>query len=223
LGRHLLKMLLFILIGAAAIAPSDSFGDEMNPRRNSPRNFIGFRIGAWTTTTTEVLDGVSDDESQLPERLIYGEFFYSHRMNPYLNLELSAGVFSPHDLVTYPTAEYSLVGSATVTPIFLSVQLFPVRRILNLPIDPYLQIGAGLVMGSQSVVDSYYGDVYDYSHAEKLTYCIGAGINWPVADQIALTSNFKYTPVKFGKPLMEFKDYSGWQISIGAGYTFENK
>jgi hypothetical protein len=222
LDRGLLKSWLLASLLAILLTSSNIWGVEIKSKDLFPRNFVGVRMGAWTTVGNEILQWESADNSQLPDRLVYGEFFYAHKLNQYLSLEASIGVFSPRDLITYPVGDYSLVGTVTVTPAFLSLQLFPLHHLKGFALDPYLQLGGGIVLGSEGNVDYYYDAVYDYNHAEKLTYCLGGGFNWAVASQIALTTNLKYVPVKFGKALIGFKDFSGWQLSIGAGYTFGN-
>lgn len=106
----------------------------------------------------------------------------------------------------------------------ISTKYYPFYFAERFPLHLYLQPGFGLVYGKQDIINyiDYLdaGIVLEETQA-KFTYMIGAGADWPVADQIALTFNLKYTPVDFKEKLAQIEDYSGWSLTVGVGYIFK--
>jgi opacity protein-like surface antigen len=187
------------------------------------KHFAGGRIGVWSNTGDDEIPGDTAYSLDFSKSSLYAEFFYAHRISRPLSIEFFVGIYSRGD-VEYFREENTLVSSASLFPFILSARLYPLYSVNNLPFHPYLQPGIGLVYGKQDIID--YDVYYDYgiigeNSRTKFTYSLSAGIDVPVADQIALTLNSRYTPVEFGKPLAQLKDYSGWAVTFGVGYIFK--
>nr|MBN2278586.1 hypothetical protein [candidate division Zixibacteria bacterium] len=189
------------------------------------RHMAGGRIGVWTNTGD---NGTQTEEIDFSKSSVYAEFFYAHRLARPLAVEIMIGIYSRGDVEYRRDDELGVTtftSSVNLYPIFVSAKFYPLYKIDNIPFHLYLQPGVGLVYGSQNVISydeyysSYYGFVYEESRA-KFTYMLSGGIDLPLTSQLALTSNAKYVPVKFGKNLAQVKDYSGWSITLGVGYVF---
>lgn len=185
-------------------------------------HFIGGRFGAWTMTTNEdFIDSLTNFSSSA----LYAEFFYAHRITPYLSGEFSIGIFSQGDL-EYDDGTGKTTGAAKLYPFFLSAKLYLPSYSKSFPFWPYLRIGGGVVHGTRDITSIYSADPINYYIEEsqtKITYIWGFGIDWPIADQIGLNIDFKNCPVKFGNALAGLKDYSGWSLTFGVGYIMRSK
>ena len=213
-----------ILIGALFLSGNIHSQDAAEPGFQN-KNFAGARVGFWSNTGDKKTIPSSDFSMEFSNSSIYGEFFYAHRISPLLALELTIGIYSRGD-IRYLRSADTYIGAVNIYPIFVAAKVYPLKSLDGLPFLFYLQPGVGFVYGNQNVInyDIYYDYGYDVSDSRlKFTYSLGAGIDIPVASQIALTSNFRYVPVKFGKPLAEVQDYSGWTLTIGAGYIFQSR
>lgn len=182
----------------------------------------GGRLGIWTSTGDKTTVDNDGDRFEPSKSSFYGEFFYAHRLAPSFAAEISIGIFSRGDF-KYLTREDVLLGSVNIYPVFLTGKLYPLAQLQNISIHPYFQFGGGIVHASRSGIDYYYGVEFTDESETELTYTLGGGFDFPVADQICLLANFKYLPVKFSNPLVGIKDYSGWQLSVGLAYTFRSK
>ena len=216
--------IIFILACWLIILPAVSLGLELEKETFSSKNFAGVRIGAWTNAGDEAIPEESEFSSEFSNSSVFAEFFYSHRIATPLAVEISLGIYSRGDVEYYSTSDV-FVGAVNIYPIFVSAKLYPLYSFKNLPFYLYAQPGFGLVYASQSIIDydDYYYYYYGYTAADsetKFTYSLGAGVEIPVATQIGLAMNFRYIPVKFGDPLAEIEDYSGWTLTVGAGYIF---
>jgi len=211
----------FLICGLILI-PNLSSALELEKRGFANKNFAGARVGAWTNSGDEELPSGTEYSLEFDNSSIYGEFFYSYRLAPMLAFEVSLGIYSRGD-VQYSRDTDVFVGAVNLYPMFVTAKLYPFFKFETLPFYIYAQPGAGLVYASQSVID--YDDYYYYGYTgqeseTKFTYSLGGGVDWPIAEQVGLTMNYKYIPVKFGEPLAEVKDYSGWTLTFGVGYIF---
>jgi hypothetical protein len=182
----------------------------------------GGRLGIWTSTGDKTTVDSDGDRFEPSKSSFYGEFFYAHRLAPSFAAEISIAIFSRGDF-KYLTREDVLLGSVNIYPVFLTGKLYPLAQLQNISIHPYFQFGGGIVHASRSGIDYYYGVEFTDESETELTYTLGGGLDFPVAEQICLLANFKYLPVKFSNPLVGIKDYSGWQLSVGLAYTFRSK
>ena len=213
--------LLFVLIISFAIS-SDLFAVERSQTGFSNSHFIGGRFGAWTMTTDE---GIIDTLTDFSSGALYLEFFYNHRITSFLSGEVSIGLFSQGDL-EYEPGTGTTTGAVKLYPFFLSAKLYPPTKNKNISLWPYLRIGGGVVHGTRDMTSTYSAHPANYYLEEtqtKITYTLGFGIDWPIADQIGLNIDFKNTPVKFGKHLAGLKEYSGWTLTVGVGYILRSK
>ena len=220
----MIYQVILVLAGLLIILPAGSFGLELEKEDFSNKNFAGVRIGAWTNSGDEAIPEQSEFSSEFSKSSVYAEFFYSHRIASPLAAEFSLGIYSRGDVEYYSTSDV-FVGAVNIYPIFVTAKLYPLYSFENLPFYLYAQPGFGLVYASQSIIDydDYYYYYYGYTAEDsetKFTYSLGGGVEIPVSTQIGLTMNFKYIPVKFGEPLAEIEDYSGWTLTFGAGYIF---
>ncbi len=219
-NRTLYSSIILLLIFSLVLSANLFAVEKKQPGRFGNSNLVGGRFGAWTMTTNEdFLDSLTDFSSSA----LYAEFFYAHRVAPFLATEFSIGIFSQGDL------EYNdgiTTGAVKMYPIFISAKLYPFSKYKNFSLWPYLRVGGGLIYGTRDFNSIYYDDPANYYVEEseiKITYTWGIGIDWPLADQIALNIDFKNTPVKFGKSLAGLKDYSGWSLTFGVGYILKSK
>lgn len=222
MDRYFFSIAFCLLIFGTALLPADLYGIEIQRQGFAYKNFAGGRFGAWTGIGETKAHYTTGDSLTFSRSSLYAEFFYAHRIKPSLALEFSMGIFSRGDFKYY-TTDNVLLGSVNIYPILLSAKLYPLASIQNLRFFPYLQAGGGIIYGKQNATDYNYGIVFTNDSETKLTYILGGGIDWPVADQIGLCANYKYIPAKFGKMLSGVRDYSGWQISFGVGYIFASK
>jgi opacity protein-like surface antigen len=212
----------FLLLSALLIPIQPMAGITPEESGYLDRNFAGGRVGAWTNTGDESAPPESDFSLDFSKTSIFGAFFYLHRLKRFIAAEFSFGIYSRGE-IKYVAETDTYLGSVNLYPIMLSMKLYPLSFFRNIPFHVYLQPGFGLVYGKQDVVD--YIDVFGAGlviaeSRTKITYMLATGVDWPIARQIGLTMNFKYTPVKFGKPLAQIEDYSGWALTFGIGYIF---
>lgn len=209
-------LLLFLGI---TLLPYETCGLELTRSGFLDRHYAGGRLGVWVNIGDE--EPASDSGSiEFSKSSVYGEFFYDYRISRLLALEFSLGIYSRGD-IKYSREENTLTGTVNLYPMLLTLKLYPAHSVVNIPFHLYVQSGGGLIYGHQNVIDYNYWGVESIKSRAKFMYVLGAGIDWPVADQIGLTVNFKYMPVKFGKSLAEIKDYSGWTLTFGVGYILE--
>ncbi len=186
------------------------------------RNLAGGRIGVWTNLGDENVSADSDYSLAFSKSSICAEFFYAWRLNRALCLDFQLGLYSRGE-VEYKRDSGKYIGSINIFPLFVAAKFYPLYTFESMPVHLYFQPGVGFVIGSQSIVD--YDVYYSYGKVQQetrvsITYMLGAGLDWPVADQISLLLNYKYVPIKFGSALAQLKDYSGWSLTFGVGYIF---
>ncbi len=213
---------VFIII-LIFVSSSNLFAVEKSKIGFGNNHFVGGRFGAWTMTTdASVLDSLTD----FSNGALFAEFFYAHRIAPFISGEFTFGIFSQGDL-EYNTATEISTGATKLYPVFISAKLYPLSKYENISLWPYVRIGGGLVYGTRDFTSNYIGDPINYSVEEseaKITYTWGFGIDWPIADQIGLNIDFKTTPVKFkDDSLAGLNDYSGWSLTVGVGYILKSK
>lgn len=221
-NKTLYKSIILLLIFLMVLSANLYAVEKKQLSRFGNSHLVGGRFGAWVMTTNEdFLDSLTDFSSSA----LYAEFFYAHRVAPFLATEFSIGIFSQGDL-EYDSDAGVTTGAVKMYPFFLSAKLYPFSKFENFSLWPYLRVGGGLVYGTRDFNSIYYDDPANYYVEEsetKITYTWGFGIDWPIADQIALNIDFKNTPVKFGKPLAGLKEYSGWSLTFGVGYILKSK
>ncbi len=221
-NRTSLILLFLPVIVLAALMPADGYTQEQDRHHFYTQHFAGGRFGVWVNAgdKSPVTESQYDAED-LPGSAVYGEFFYAHRLLPVLALEISVGIYSRGEIKYYDEID-TYEGTVNLYPVNLSAKIYPLAAIRRLSIHPYVQIGGGVCHGKRDKID-YFNYVWYEDSETKLTYTLGGGVDFPVAEQVGLTANVRYTPIEFGDALAEYKDYSAWQITVGVGYLFKNK
>lgn len=220
--KRTMRWFFWIGLATVILLPASLSAVEIVSNDYLQMHSAGGRLGVWTSTGDKTTVDNDGDRFEPSKSSFYGEFFYAHRLASSFAAEISIGIFSRGDF-KYLTREDVLLGSVNIYPVFLTGKLYPLAQLQNISIHPYFQFGGGIVHASRSGIDYYYGVEFTDESETELTYTLGGGIDFPVADQICLLANFKYLPVKFSNPLVGIKDYSGWQLSIGLAYTFRSK
>jgi opacity protein-like surface antigen len=218
LRRKSTTLILLIILTALF---SDAGAIERVQHGFGNSNFAGGRLGAWVMTGGEEVLDPNDNPVDLSKSSFYAEFFYAQRFGSRLAGEISLGIFSQGD-IEYQSNTNILLGTVNIYTFLLSGKFYPITRFPGTSFYPYVRAGGGLVYGNRDISDGYYyyQDYFIEENQTKFTYLLGAGMDWQVAQQIGITLDFKYVPVKFGKPLAGFEDYSGWELSIGVGYVW---
>ncbi|HHI02589.1 MAG TPA: hypothetical protein ENL22_03605 [candidate division Zixibacteria bacterium] len=218
--KRYLPMIFLLILSFALSSNLCAIDKKQTGFGNS--HFLGGHFGAWVMTTDEdFLDSLTDFSSSA----LYADFFYAHRVAPFLSVEFSIGIFSQGDL-EYDTESGITTSAVKLYPFFLSAKLYPLSKYENFALWPYLRLGGGIVHGTRDFTSIYYGDPANYYVEEsqtKITYTWGFGIDWPIADQIGLSVDYRNTPIKFGKHLAGLKEYSGWSLTFGIGYILKSK
>ncbi|MBN2226870.1 MAG: outer membrane beta-barrel protein [candidate division Zixibacteria bacterium] len=217
------QILLFLpVIALAAILPMDAYAQEQDRHHFYSQHFAGGRFGVWVNAGDEYPISESQyNADKVSGSAVYGEFFYAHRLLPALAMEVSIGIYSRGEIkYYYETNTYE--GNVNLYPVNLSAKIYPLAAMKRLSIHPYLQIGGGICHGKRDKID-YFNYIWYEDSETKLTYTLGGGVDFPVAEQVGLTANVRYTPIDFGDALAEYKDYSAWQVTVGVGYIFKNK
>jgi len=192
---------------------------------------VGGRLGAWASQGDKPADTVLTPYEgfyYLPDFTsgnAYLEGFFAYRFSPYFASELSVGIVSRGDVTLQDEVRNSTsFGSMVIYPILAKARFYPLGA-SHTRLHPYVFAGGGLYYGKYSVqiVQNYIGEAdLDQSSETKFNYVVGGGIDWPVAEMIALELNAQYMPIKFTKNLVGVKDYSSLTITIGVKYLFHS-
>lgn len=213
------RMILGAVLIFSLICTTTIQAGEADPFGFFTKKYIGARLGVWVNTG----DDLTGDNENISNSSFYGEFFFSRNLWPALAAEFIIGLYGRGD-IEIQDAGSTYQGQLNIYPILVTAKFYPLAGLKMMGPKPYLQAGGGLIVGSRPRVkyDDYYG-VYDVEQETEaaLSYTLGGGIDFPVADQIALTANFRYTPADFGGEFDGVKDFSGYQITFGAGYIFK--
>ena len=220
----IISLSLFALMLIIALIPTELRADQNQGPVFLDYNFAGGRIGVWSNTGDIAITGDSA-ELEFSNSSIYAEFFYAYRLWRPVALEFNLAIYSRGDVEYLRDSTLgTIVSSVNLYPIMVSAKIYPLYKFERAPIHFFIQPGIGLVIGTQNIID--YDQYYDYGYGSsetraKITYTLGGGFDWPVADQIALTLSGRYVPVSFGKALARLNDYSGWTLTLGIGYIFK--
>lgn len=210
--------LLMILAGTAAAVdkkPADKFAA-------GNYSMVGIRLGAWIDDggVQPVESDVSVD-ADMPDAGFYTELFFDYRFTPVFLLESSLGIASRGDaVIRYQDDRY--IGTINLYQFLIQVKISPLSG-RSRSFHPFILGGGGIVWGRQSVdiiesVDPFYNpDIASKTEADFLGV-VGAGIDFPIAEQVGMNVTVKYHPIKFGDALAGVKDYSGTAVSIGVAY-----
>lgn len=209
----ILAVCILCLISGSAIQAG-----EADPFGFFSKKYIGGRLGVWVNTG----DDLTVNNENTSNSSFYGEFFFSRNIWPALAAEFIIGLYGRGD-IEIQDAGNTYQGQLNIYPILATAKLYPLAGFSGMSLRPYLQAGGGLVIGNRPVFRYIYSGYYDAEQETEVAfaYTLGGGIDFPVADQIALTANVRYTPADFGGEFDGVKDFSGYQITFGAGYIFK--
>ena len=191
---------------------------------------VGFRIGAWANQGDTPADSVGTASSFLYYLTdftggnAYLEGFFAYRINPHLAAEFSAGIVSRGDVTLQDDLlQQTSFGSMVLYPILLKARFYPLGA-AHTRFHPYMFAGGGMYYGKHDVqiIDNYVGLTADLDESSEtvFSYVLGAGVDWPLAEVIALDLQAQYMPIDFSKDLVGVKDYSSFTITIGVKYLF---
>lgn len=190
----------------------------------------GLRIGAWANQGDTPADSVGTAEpflyylTDFTSGNAYLEGFFAYRINPYLAGEFSAGIVSRGDVTLQDDfLNQTSFGSMVIYPILLKARLYPLGA-SHTKFHPYIFGGGGMYYGKHDVqiIDNYAGLTADLDQSSEtvFSYVVGGGVDWPLAEVIALDMQMQYMPIDFSKDLVGVRDYSSFTITIGVKYLF---
>jgi len=209
--------LILMLAGPAAAIDKKS-ADRFE---SGDYSMVGIRLGAWIDNGGgQVAEDISVD-ADMPDAGFYTELFFDYRLTQIFLLETSLGIASRGDaVIRYQDDRY--IGTINLYQLLVQIKISPLSG-RSRSYHPYILGGGGLVWGRQSIdiiesVDPFYNpDIASKTETDFLGV-IGAGIDFPIAEQVGLNVAVKYHPVTFGDALAGVKDYSGTAISVGVAY-----
>ncbi len=191
------------------------------------KHMFGGRVGAYSNTSDEV---PSADEFFSPEfksGSMYAEFFYAHRLIEPIMLELSMGVFKRGE-IQYDRGTGLIDKAVLIYPFLLSARIYPFYKMKS-RVHLFLQPGMAVIYGRRDIVDPNYIDISSGEYLTSTesraswTYFLGAGLEYQLLKNIAITSSVKYMPADFKEPLAGVEDYTGWTLTFGIGYLINKK
>ncbi len=215
-----LALILVFLMGAPTAAQVDLVG----------KNMVGVRLGPWLANgltadiQTEYVQVYSSSTA------FHLELFYLYHLKGPLYLDLSFGGVSRGDIhLDYdpPGAEVEEgFGTALVYPLGAGLAYLPLAMRPDQKIQPFLAAGGSVIIGTETISTSgysnYFGGFYGLKSEsrEAVGWYAGAGVDWVLGRNFALSFIGKYQYAEFGKELAGVKDFSGAQILVGAAYTY---
>ena len=223
---------LLALMALPAVA-DDNQPDKIDNYLKSHQ--VGIRLGAWANQGDTPADSVVASPgsdwlyylTDFTDGNAYLEGFFAYRLNPYLGAELSVGIVSRGDV----TLQDNLIGqtsfgSMVLYPILAKARFYPLGP-AHTKFHPYVMAGGGLYYGKHDVqiIDNYAGLTADLDQSSEtvFSYVLGAGVDWPVAEVMALGLQAQYMPIDFSKDLVGVQDYSSFTITVGVQYLFHAK
>lgn len=221
-SRFTWLMAIFLVLVLALPVSADAV--DIKPAGYAGKNFGGARLGVWNNLGDEEPVSDLDLAAEFSKASFYGEFFYAHRIAPALAVEFALGMYSRGD-IEFINEGNTYLGAVNLYPFIVTAKFFPLASVKGLKFFPYIQAGGGVYYGKRDEIDVYYSfyddEIWKQESETKISYTFGGGIDFAIADQIGITMNARYTPIKFGSALAGYKDYSNWDITIGAGYLFK--
>ena len=183
----------------------------------------GIRLGLWSNQgDTPPAGGSSGDFSfrtSIADANFYFEAYGALRLFRQLMGELSFGIVN-RGSVTLNELDLTDVGNLMVYPLLVRVKFYPLGG-LDLKWQPYLSAGGGVFYGRRNVqftTASYYYSGFEEESSTKLSYALGGGVDWPIAQTIALDLDVKYMPIKYSNNLVAVSDYSAFTVAVGVKY-----
>jgi hypothetical protein len=194
---------------------------------------LGGRIGIFSNSEEQLATGSDIVKLYANKNNIYVEASFAYYLLPPLAVVSYLGSYSKGDIrfdgfqtgIGYRT----FFGSASVYPLQLGVKLSPFASQLPLRLQPFVEGGGALIIGSESINSLYYDryrDAWVDGSIETETdwnWWLGCGAEAPLSKKVYLDFVGKYINVNFSGDIAGIRDYSGWQITFGFGYLILSK
>jgi hypothetical protein len=194
---------------------------------------VGGRLGVFTNNETS-LDRTDSGVELFGSRTnVYAEFTGGFYPLPYLGLIANLGSYSKGDIRFEGFQEgigrRTFFGNAAIYAMQLGLRLTPFGDQLPAGMQPYLEGGGALLIGTESI-DALYYDVFQSAWVDgnletetDINWWAGFGIGFPLSRQFTLDFMGKYINTDFSDDIAGITDYSGWQLSVGVGYLILTK
>lgn len=156
----------------------------------------------------------------------YSELFYNWHFINELALDIGLAVINRGEF-RWQVPEGSFFGSINVYPISVGLKVRPFASVLSKNYQPYFSGGGSVYVGRAVIEGGTVYNPYIYIDSPDRTqtdigWWVGAGFESFISASIMITSSFRYHGIKFGDTVGGFKDYTGYQISLGVGYIFKS-
>ena len=226
--RLSLTIMLLCLVAFGGSVQAQTFDPTPPPQaRRAPspgmwqKSLGGVVLGPWFTGDLAYQETGPNQHLVAPGTAFHIEFFYQPHLTGLLNLEVSVGAINRGDLRVQED-QISQFGDATIYPLNLGLALRPLARNTSLRLQPCLQGGGSLVIGTERLqyVVQDIGVGLDSQSRTAIGYYFGGGLAWTLGPSFCLTSTVKYHQVKFNDELFGVKDYSGVLVLFGAAYMY---
>lgn len=190
----------------------------------SQRHQVGARIGVWgnlgTAGPKADTIGSSYYETDIKDACFYFEGYFGYRLARPLMLELVGGIVNRGDISINDNGE-SFIGNLVLYPIQLRLKVYPLA-LTKAKFQPFVMAGGGLYHGRNNIQFANTGNPFVTYVGESQTdfnFVAGGGLDWPVADKLALDLNVAYMPIHFSKDLIFTRDYQAVTVTVGAKYV----
>ncbi len=206
----------FRVVFAFAVVLGACFGTNATAGPFGGKDMMGGRVGVWVNTGD---DGTAISITGLDQKVssanLYGELHYSHALSNFFRADVGLGVSNRSDITATGN---SFTGQINIYPIQVALRVYPLGGFGLGKLYPYILGGAGLYIGSQTG-SSFRSFTSASKTATDLNYVIGAGIDIPVAETIAISTAAKFYKIDFGSgKFLGLQDYSGYSITAGVSY-----
>jgi hypothetical protein len=216
-GAYSILCLMVMLAGSAAAIDKE----PVDPFESGEYSMVGIRLGAWIDNGGgQMVEDITVD-ADMPDAGFYTELFFDYRLTPIFLIESSLGIASRGDaVISYENDRY--IGTINLYQLMIQIKISPLSGKLR-SFHPFFLGGGGLVWGRQSIdiitsEDLFYNpDIANKTETDILGV-FGAGIDFPIAEQVGMNVTVKYHPITFGDALAGVKDYSGTAVSVGVAY-----
>jgi len=206
------------VLAVAVVLSVTAGGGYANAGPFGNRDMAGGRFGPWVNTGDDgTTTGINGVQQQVANANLFAELFYSHALSNFFRADIGIGVSNRSDITA---TQNSFTGGINLYPVQVGLRIYPLGGMGLGKLYPYFLGGFGLYIGSQTG-SSFRSLGISSSTATDLNYVIGAGLDIPVAETIAITTAAKYYPIDFGSDgFLGLQNYSGYSITAGVAYLF---
>ncbi len=184
------------------------------------RSVVEINLGMWGGSKVSNSVGISGVQSTADVSSFVGSVAYAYGIREYMAATLSVGV-----LGAGASANVGLLGvsgqSGVVIPILLGVRYYVPSPEPNEKVRPFLSLGVGTYVGSQSSSSVGFTVVQESTTETVFGGRAGAGIDFYLTNSFKLVVNAGYNLMSdFSSPVTGRMNFNGGDFSIGAGYAF---